>query len=518
MKVKDLLLPHMFPDFKLIGGISALDREITNIAVFDTPDMSYWVQGGEFLIGNGFIFKDAISDLPIFLKKVARKDIAAIGLKFDRFAAFLDMAEIAVIADKLKLPVFRIPFRYRWLDIIIKVINEIDRLLGYEKRLISEGSFLAELDSMSVLLQEISARVHKPIFFSAHTEKEGSVFWPDTKMSFSSGESVDDYKCARIAETRFISGKSDFIGIREEFRLMKTKVVSRIYSTDSPLPFELHVIFDPPGRKLSGIEEKIATRGVYALKVLMAEQAGLSTLQHREISNTLERLVLGSHGNPDTLLQTLQKWDLVQPLPCRIAVIPRTDLYSDLIGHTDMPYRFCCQIGKFHVLLIPWEFGENSDKNGAAIKYLAKYEEPVGLGMLAASLEDIPKSFRDAERTVVYMQKAAMKKGVLFYEDVASKILLSGLSESEDASRIWLAYWAPLKTARPSLAVKLTCFAECLLEYNFSLVECAKKLDIHYNTARKYADTIEALLGVPLQDFKTQVSLLIAKKFDEGIS
>ncbi|MDR1514702.1 MAG: PucR family transcriptional regulator ligand-binding domain-containing protein [Synergistaceae bacterium] len=74
MIVRDLLLPHLFPDFKLVGGANALDNDIRNVAVLDTPDMSYWVQGGEFLIGNGFIFKDTIEEFPIFLRKLCVKE------------------------------------------------------------------------------------------------------------------------------------------------------------------------------------------------------------------------------------------------------------------------------------------------------------------------------------------------------------------------------------------------------------------------------------------------------------
>lgn len=128
MKVKDIALPHLFPDFKLIGGAGGMEAEVKRIAVFDAPDMSYWLRGGEFIIGNGFIFKDDANAIPAFLEKMKESGVAAVGIKFDRFTAFADMAEISSVADSLGLPVFRIPFRYKWVYVINKFQTEMDRV------------------------------------------------------------------------------------------------------------------------------------------------------------------------------------------------------------------------------------------------------------------------------------------------------------------------------------------------------------------------------------------------------
>ena len=518
MKVRDLLLPHLFPDFKLIGGANGIDRELKNIAVFDTPDMSYWVQGGEFLIGNGFIFKDTIEDIHVFLKKVSEKDVAAVGIKFDRFAAFIDMHDISQMADKLRLPIFRIPFRYRWLDIILKVVAERDRLSGAGG---AQGprdkSFLDELDSISALLQEMAERIGKPVYFFSRAGDDGTIFWPGSKTGFKSGESIESYKNANVEGTNFLSGMSDFIGIREEKRLMQNPVRSRVYFTNVPQPFELHVISETESG-LSGNEEKMLRRCLTALKALLTEQLELSSLQHREISQILERLLLGSYSDSKTLVQALKKWDLVQPIPCRIALIPRHDVGSELIGHSDLPYRFTCTMGKYHVLLIPWELEPYSEKNEMALGYLEKYEETVALGGIAKTVEDIPGSFRDAQRLLAYMQKMAVGKKVFLYESMAPQILLAGSAVSDDAPRIWLKYWKPLKEMKQSSMVKPVDFASGLIEANFNLAECSGRLNIHYNTARKYADTIENVLGESLQDFKTQICLYIGKSVDHEMT
>ena len=477
------------------------------------------MQGGEFLVGNGFIFKDTIDDIQIFLRKVAEKDVVAVGIKFDRFSSFIDMEQIAKIADKLKLPIFRIPFRYRWLDIIVKVINERDRLSGAEKSLKMSGrSFLHDLHNMSDLLQELSSRISRPIFFTSKADENGTIFWPDSKITFRSGENAEHYKLANIEKTNVLSGNSDFLGIREEKRTLGIPIYSRVYFTDSPLPFELHVIFEQSEQKLSSSEEEIVNRGTTALKVLLSEQIGLHSLQHREIAQTLERLILGSYSNPKMLLNTLQKWDLLQPVPCRIAITPRRDADSEEIGNGDLPYRFTCLIGNFHVLLIPWSLENNSEKNEAALRYLEKYEAPIALGGIAETLEDVRSSYKDAQRLIDYMKKVRAGNKVLLYDDVAAQVLLASLSEFDDAARIWNKYWQPLKDSKQTSMVKLDEFVSSLIQCNFNLADCSEYLNIHYNTARKYANIVESTLGVSLQVFQVQVCLLIGKSVDHEMS
>ena len=60
-------------------------------------------------------------------------------------------------------------------------------------------------------------------------------------------------------------------------------------------------------------------------------------------------------------------------------------------------------------------------------------------------------------------------------------------------------------------AVSLTDFAATLVDCGFNLTDCAEKLSIHYNTARKYCDLIEKNLDVSLKKFRTQLSFYIAR-------
>jgi len=117
LQVADLLNKNMFPDFRVAAGSKGLTREITSVSVLDAPDVDRWMRGGEFLIGSGYIFKDDPTEFTHFLDRVATKDIAAVGIKLDRFYHTLPSGIIDQ-ANSLNLPLIEIPIDYRWTDII----------------------------------------------------------------------------------------------------------------------------------------------------------------------------------------------------------------------------------------------------------------------------------------------------------------------------------------------------------------------------------------------------------------
>lgn len=512
MKVKDLTLPHMFPDFKLIGGQDGLSKDIKRIAVFDAPDMSYWLQGGELIIGNGFIFKDDIELLPVFLEKVKDARISAVGIKFDRFTAFLDMSTIALVADKLQLPVFRIPFRYRWLEIIEKVHTEINRRGNDLETDVLASTFLDEIDSIGSLIQSISTRLNKTIFLSTLYGGEGVAFFPKHDFVSPVKGKESEYVSSTVEKSELLPGIPQFLGIREETRAFESGIKSRIYFAESPPYFELHVIYSDSNDTISAYEEKVINRATFALKTLLIEQSVLYSEQYYEISQTMERLLRGSYSNPDKLVETLRKWDLPNPTPCRIAVTPKEDIGSEIIGANDTPYRFYCSMGNMHALLIPWEFENDTDgKNNMALKHLRRYRKPVALGSVANSTDKIPQSFEQAQETLCYMRKQMIGEGIVKYEDVLLELVLSQMLNTRETNAIWQHYWEPLSGLSDRSAIKLDDFATMLVDCDFNLSECSERLNIHYNTARKYSAIIEKKLKISLKDFRTQLMLFVAR-------
>ena len=84
MIVADLLKKNLFPDFQIIAGSAGMGREITAVTVLEAPDADRWRRGGEFMVGNGFVFKGRSGQLTGLLRRMNDKGGAS-GFKLDRF-------------------------------------------------------------------------------------------------------------------------------------------------------------------------------------------------------------------------------------------------------------------------------------------------------------------------------------------------------------------------------------------------------------------------------------------------
>ena len=169
MKVADLFKKDLFQDFKLVAGSDGLNKDITAVSVMDTPDGYQWMRGGEFLLSSGFVFKQEPEIFINFLSNISNKDIAALGIKFDRFLPKLPRDAINM-ADKFSLPLIEIPVSYRWSDIIDVIYHRIiqeGRQTSIEKDHM-KGALLVEREvDVYILLSYLSAELQRNIVAKA---------------------------------------------------------------------------------------------------------------------------------------------------------------------------------------------------------------------------------------------------------------------------------------------------------------------------------------------------------------
>ncbi|MDT8285185.1 MAG: PucR family transcriptional regulator ligand-binding domain-containing protein, partial [Thermovirgaceae bacterium] len=135
MIVADLFRKDVFPDFQIIAGTEGMKREISAVSVIDSPDVDRWMRGGELLIGSGYIFREDPEEMTPFLRLVAARNIAALGIKIDRYHTTLPRSLIEE-AEKMGVPLIEIPLKYRWIDII----ELVHGILMREQLLLESGA------------------------------------------------------------------------------------------------------------------------------------------------------------------------------------------------------------------------------------------------------------------------------------------------------------------------------------------------------------------------------------------
>lgn len=106
------------------AGSNGLNHEITRVNIMEVPDAINWVQCGEFLITTGYPFKESPHFLVDFIPQLAKKGVAAIGIKTKRF--IFEIPEDALkTANYYHFPIFELPPSTIFSNVVREVMERI---------------------------------------------------------------------------------------------------------------------------------------------------------------------------------------------------------------------------------------------------------------------------------------------------------------------------------------------------------------------------------------------------------
>src|SRR6266516_5366787 len=138
MPVRSLLGISSLRGASVLAGAAGLDREVRRVNVMEVPDILPWVKPHELLLTTGFPLRAASSaggalNPGAFCRLVTDLDgrgLSAIAIKLGRYLDELPPAVLDV-ADKIGMPVLRVPDGVAFDDVITDVFTElVDRQTG----------------------------------------------------------------------------------------------------------------------------------------------------------------------------------------------------------------------------------------------------------------------------------------------------------------------------------------------------------------------------------------------------
>ena len=136
LPVRALLQLPSLRGTRVLAGAGGLDREVRRVNVMEVPDILPWVKPHELLLTTGFPLRavspeaaDAAA-LSRLVSDLNERRLAAIAVKLGRYLDQLPDAVLQV-ADRLDLPVLRVPDGVAFDDVITDVFTELlDRQAG----------------------------------------------------------------------------------------------------------------------------------------------------------------------------------------------------------------------------------------------------------------------------------------------------------------------------------------------------------------------------------------------------
>lgn len=118
-----LRLPKM-RELKVIAGQNGLDRRVNYVTVMEVPDITRWLKGDDFLITSLYSVRDSVSSQCRLLEELSQAACSCVAIKTGQYVKKVEKP-LCDTADRLGLPLIRIPYQVSYIDIILNIMTLI---------------------------------------------------------------------------------------------------------------------------------------------------------------------------------------------------------------------------------------------------------------------------------------------------------------------------------------------------------------------------------------------------------
>ncbi|MGN0372710.1 MAG: PucR family transcriptional regulator [Enterocloster sp.] len=150
--LQEMVQTEPFCDLQIIAGERGITNPVRYVGVLEAPDSVDFVKEYEFVLTTGYIFSNQNDQMLRIIRQLHEHRAAALGIKMFRYIKNLP-EEAKQLADEYELPIFFIPNKYSWHELILPLILNISAM-GTE-----EGGFYQNYDQLIYGMQ------HSQTFF-----------------------------------------------------------------------------------------------------------------------------------------------------------------------------------------------------------------------------------------------------------------------------------------------------------------------------------------------------------------
>ena len=132
--LRDMLNTRAFQELQVIAGKDGLDNPVRYVGVLEAPDSVDFVKKHEFILTTGYVFSLQTDRMITMIRQLHEHNAAGIGIKMFRYIQSLP-EEVRQMADEYRLPIFFIPNKYSWHELILPLILNISAMNAEDGRL-----------------------------------------------------------------------------------------------------------------------------------------------------------------------------------------------------------------------------------------------------------------------------------------------------------------------------------------------------------------------------------------------
>lgn len=527
--LREMMQAEPFHELQIIAGEDGLDNPVRYVGVLEAPDSVNYVKEHEFVLTTGYLFAGDTAQLPDIIRKLHRRRAAALGIKVFRYIQALP-EDARQLADEYRLPVFFIPNKYSWHELILPMILNISAMSA------EEGVFYQDYEQLlygmqhSQTIYDFISRagelLQRPVTLFNRQTMEAmhypSDYHPLVEDAGLWTELLTDGH-ARI----FQNGKIRYCH-REEGRLrilaaeLQMPEYQYLILWDSPEPGDLNrfnylvyslMLVSESMQNRREMQKNLMLQKGLALHQVFQEnrkevyQAGIPGVDLEGKSVYSPALVLFQNAEG----MTNERITLYNPVVVRLL---------ELLHQKWGIHGFADLKGRLHLLIplgAPGDGAQNYLAAGrklsaAAQKSVQSYFPDLTARMITgragAGLEELLKRHRELLNTAEYIQ--AHRKmdlpGLLHVHDTGPDVFFSYPQVRGFLKDFLKEYFEPIDKLGPEQQKKILEAGRAYVEAGFNTREAARALLVHHNTVRNRLEQFMSLTGL---DLKRKEDLLL---------
>ncbi|MCX7779653.1 MAG: PucR family transcriptional regulator ligand-binding domain-containing protein [Negativicutes bacterium] len=488
-------LESVAQSMNLIAGKGGLGNTVGYVTIAEAPDFYEWVSGGEFVLSTLYAFKDYPELRGPAFTELAKRGVAGIGIKTNRFFATVP-DDIIEIADQFQVPLFEITRETKFREIIqaisaelnnyqTNLLLEVDR---HYKELVKTALVSGDFDQF---LQGLGRRMRSSLLcFRADGKLLGS-YLPSARLS-------PEVIMAAVEEYSRSNG-----GIIH-YTALKGFHVFPCVMRGQPLGYLIICVREPLSEKFTLMANQLAT--FLTLKLidqLEAEQKILTAL--------LDHILFKNNLSEEELKERLALHGLRPQARYRAIVVREADgrhkqNTGASAGLTGIAGQIRSLAGEALAILRPDEAviiaaSQQPDETqlprwlrGLA-EHMAKPDcgVVIAIGPAVMSANEIQFSYHLAKRTL-QAGAAFYNSGILYYGDYLARLTLLRATGTPEEEYLISRVIAPLAEQDARYNTRLLATIDALM-FADDLEQAARALHVHVNTIRYRIDKVHSLTG-----------------------
>ncbi|MFI1584371.1 PucR family transcriptional regulator [Embleya sp. NPDC020630] len=533
--VRDVLSLSSLSGAELMAGERGLDRVVQRLNVMEVPDILPWTKPHELLLTTGYPLRETPQSLCDLVTALESRRLAAVGIKLGRYLDELP-ADMLAAADRVGLPIIRLPDDVAFDDILNQVLTDIlNRQAAVLARseeahralvsvVLAGGALEAITDELSRLLGG-TVMVTTPdgrLLASSESHNEGEA----AQQTPAARRALFDAS-GRFRVERFKHGA----GALEDPGTGVALVPILAGALDHG-----RVVLISAGRTLDESDIQVLERAAATAALVITKDLAVAAVESKYQGDFMRDLLAGRAGDPAHTVRHCASlgWAIDRPLIVVVAQLepgespdpdsddlrPAHERFATAWGMVVRERDARAAVVGYSQEVVVVMGASQRTAPGETVRQMVtqvsgdggggRRSFSTGVSRVVTDPALLPEAYEQARRAAKVGRQMHGPGGIADFDSLGVYRLLSLVPDSAELTSFMRETLGELASREDEETTDLRTTLEVLLDTNLNVAETARILHFHYNTLRYRIGKLERLLGAFTTDSHLRLNIMLA--------